>query len=97
MENYNSAYFKQLAKQLRFDLSDQEAQDIVAEFDTLLNQLSLLETIDTEGVTEMILPFEEETTFMREDTVKNVFTVEEAMANAPKSKNDYFVTVKVVI
>jgi len=56
-----------------------------------------LEKIDTEGVTEMILPFEEETTFMREDLVKNVFTVEEAMANAPKSKNDYFVTVKVVI
>lgn len=42
------AYFKELAHRLMFDLSDAEAADIAAEFETLNKQLRLLESIDTE-------------------------------------------------
>ncbi len=96
MNRYEPDYFKLLAKQLRFTLSDAEAADIADEFGVLLDQLNLLEKIDTEGVEEMIYPIEDETTFLREDVVGQTFTVEEAMANAPRKANDYFVTVKVV-
>lgn len=96
MNRYEPDYFKQLAKQLRFYLSDAEAADIANEFGVLLDQMSLLEKIDTEGVEEMIYPIEDETTFLRDDVVGQTFTVEEAMANAPRKANDHFVTVKVV-
>ena len=46
----DKAYFKGLANRLMFDLSDEEALDIVKEFKTLCSQLELLEAIDTTGV-----------------------------------------------
>ena len=52
------AYFKELAHRLMFDLSDAEAADIAAEFETLNKQLRLLESIDTTGVEPMVYPFE---------------------------------------
>lgn len=96
MKQYEPEYFKTLAKQLRFSLSDTEAKDIADEFDILLDQMSLLDKIDTEGVLEMVYPIEAETSFMREDEIGHTFTVEEAMANAPRKAKDHFVTVKVV-
>ncbi len=96
MNPYEPAYFKLLAAQLRFSLSDAEASDIADEFGILLDQMKLLDKIDTEGVVEMIYPIEEETTFLREDIVGHTFSVDEALSNAPRKTNDYFVTVKVV-
>jgi len=89
--------FKKLASQLRFSLSDTEAEDIANEFGILIDQIALLEKIDTSDVVEMVYPFEEETSFMREDVVESVLSAEEALMNAPQSKNGFFVTRKVVL
>ena len=88
--------FKELANQLRFSLSDAEAQDIKNEFDVLIDQMDLLNKIDTEGVEPMVYPFYEETNFMREDVADQVLPVQEVLKNAPKTKNGFFVTQKVV-
>lgn len=88
--------FKELANQLRFSLSDAEAQDIKNEFDVLIDQMDLLNKIDTEGVEPMVYPFDEETSFMREDVADQVLPVQEVLKNAPKTKNGFFVTQKVV-
>lgn len=96
MEKKDAAYFKKLAHNLMFELNDQEAQELVEEFETLTKQLALLEAIDTTGVEEMIYPFEEETSFIREDVVSNVISQKEALANASKSKQGHFVVPKVV-
>ncbi|MCI5773563.1 MAG: Asp-tRNA(Asn)/Glu-tRNA(Gln) amidotransferase subunit GatC [Erysipelotrichaceae bacterium] len=90
------AYFKQLAHQIMFDLSDEEAQDIAQEFDTLQKQLSLLAAIDTTNVEEMVYPFETPTVFLREDEVENVCSQEAALKNAKDSKEGHFVVPKVV-
>lgn len=97
MEKHTKAYFKYLAQQIRFDLTDQEAQDIADEFSILIDQMNLLNTIDTTGIEPMIYPFEAPTTFMREDVVDHVLSVQEALKNAPSSKNGFFVTKKVVL
>lgn len=89
-------YFKKLALQLRFELSDDEAKAIADEFGVLIAQMDLLNQIDTNGVEPMVYPFEQETSFLREDEVVNVFSQEAALSNAPKSKNGFFVTKKVV-
>lgn len=88
--------FKDLANQLRFSLSDAEAQDIKNEFDVLIDQMDLLNKIDTEGIEPMVYPFDEVTSFMREDVADQVLPVQEVLKNAPKTKNGFFVTQKVV-
>jgi aspartyl-tRNA(Asn)/glutamyl-tRNA(Gln) amidotransferase subunit C len=95
-EKKDAAYFKQLAHQLMFDLSDEEAQNIVDEFDVLQKQLQLLDAVNTDGVEEMVYPFEDETTFIREDEVSNVISQEEALSNVDKKIEGHFVLPKVV-
>ena len=94
---HDAVYFKQLANQIRFDLSDEEALDIAFEFEVLIKQMELLDKIDTNQVKPMVYPFEEPTTFMREDVVTEVLSQEEALMNAPQAKNGFFVTKKVVL
>ena len=88
--------FKALAHQLMFDLSDAEVRDIENEFNTLLKQMDLMNAIDTDGVEPQVYCFDDETTFIREDQVSNVFTQQQALANAPKVRDGHFVVPKVV-
>lgn len=87
---------KDLASRLMFKLSDEEAQLIVNEFELLDKQLSILNEIDTEGVEEMIYPFNVETSFLREDEVSHVLDKELALSNAAKVKEGHIVVPKVV-
>ena len=87
---------KDLASRLMFKLSDEEAQLIVDEFELLDKQLSILNEIDTEGVEEMIYPFDVETSFLREDEVSHVLDKELALSNATKVKEGHIVVPKVV-
>ncbi len=82
MEQMDKAYIQKLANQLMFDLNDEEILDLQEEFVTLQKQIALLEQIDTEGVEEMIYPFEAETSFLREDEVSHVISREDALRNA---------------
>ncbi len=82
MEQMDKAYIQKLANQLMFDLNDEEILELQEEFVTLQKQIALLEQIDTEGVEEMIYPFEAETSFLREDEVSHVISREDALRNA---------------
>ncbi len=93
---YSPEYFKQLALNLRFSLSDEEALAIQAEFETLISQMALLERIDTDGVEPMIYPNEEVQDFLREDEAIHTLALDDVMRNAPKEKNGYVVVQKVV-
>lgn len=88
--------FKALAHQLMFDLSDDEVSDIEKEFNTLLKQMELMDAIDTDGVEPQVYCFDDETTFIRDDEVTNVFTQQQALENAPKVRDGHFVVPKVV-
>ena len=95
-EKKDATYFKQLAHQLMFDLSDEEAENIVSEFDVLTKQMKLLDAVNTDGVEEMIYPFEDETPFIREDEVTHVISQDDALANVNKKIEGHFVLPKVV-
>lgn len=96
MAKITNEYVKELAKQLMFELSEKEADDVRGEFEVLLKQLNLLESIDTTGVEEMIYPFENPTSFMREDIVENQISQQEALANAKRVRKDYIILPRVV-
>ena len=87
---------KDLARMLMFELSDKEAEDIIADFVTFDRQLALLDAVDTEGVEEMIYPFEVKTSYLREDIGDHVISQEEALKNASKVKEGHIVVPKVV-
>ncbi len=95
-EMKDAAYFKKLAKQLMFELSDEEADSLVQEFSTLEAQMALLDAVNTNGVEEMVYPFETPTVFLREDEVSNVISQDDAMANVKKKLEGHFVLPKVV-
>ncbi|MEG0823778.1 MAG: Asp-tRNA(Asn)/Glu-tRNA(Gln) amidotransferase subunit GatC [Erysipelotrichaceae bacterium] len=96
MEKLSKEYFKHLANDIMFDLSDQEVEELQEEFKTLMQQMELLNKIDTSEVEPMIYPFSEPTTFIREDIVDNVITQEEALMNAPKTREGHVLVPKVV-
>ena len=95
-EKKDREYFRKLAHQLMFDLSDEEADGIVKEFGELETQMGLLDKVNTDDTEEMIYPFEQATQFLREDVVTNVISQAEAMKNVKKNLEGHFVLPKVV-
>ena len=85
-----------LSKQLMFHLTDDEAENVAHEFDTLFQQLSYLEKLDTDGVEPMVYPFEEETTFMRDDQHVEELSQEDALSNTKRTHKGYVVLPRVV-
>lgn len=96
MEIFSTAYFKKLARDIMFDLNDQEVDELKGEFKELLTQIDVLNEIDTEGVEEMIYPFEVETTFLRKDVVDQVTTQDEALSNVKSVRAGHVHVPKVV-
>ena len=92
----NKEYIHILAKDLMFELSEDEVNDIIDEFDTLSVQLQHLQSIDTTNVKEMIYPFEDETCYLREDEVINVISQDDALKNATNVKSGHVLVPKVV-
>lgn len=87
---------KVLANNLMFDLNDEEVEDISKEFDKLDKMLAFFDEIDTNNVEEMVYPFEDETSFLREDEVSNVLSQDDALKNAAKVISGHVVVPKVV-
>ncbi len=96
MEENKVIYYQDLAKKLMFELNEEEAIAVAKDFETFDAQLEILSSIDTTDILEMIYPFEEETTFLREDVVDHTLLQTEATKNATKVKQGHFVVPKVV-
>ena len=95
-EKKDREYFRKLAHQLMFDLSDEEADGIVKEFGELETQMSLLDQVNTDDTEEMIYPFEQATTFLRDDVVTNVISQADAMKHVKQNLEGHFVLPTVV-
>lgn len=96
MATFDKEYFKKLAHGIMIDISDDEVSELQEEFKGLLEQIDVLQEIDTQGVEEMVYPFELETTLLREDVVDNVITQEEALANVKSVRAGHVHVPKVV-
>ena len=96
MEAFSTAYFKKLARDIMFDLNDQEVDELKSEFKELLTQIEVLNEIDTEGVEELVYPFEMKTTFLRKDCIDRVITQDEALTNVKSARAGHVHVPKVV-
>lgn len=86
----------ELALNVRFKVNDDEEKDIENDFETLEKMLEFFDSIDTDGVEEMVYPFDEPTDYFREDEISNVISQEDALSNVAKTKQGHVVVPKVV-
>ena len=96
MEKFSTEYFHKLANDLKFDLSDEEIEELKKDFVAVEKQVSLFEKVDTQGVEPMVYPFETPTVFLREDVVSDVLTQEEALTNVKDARMGHVHVPKVV-
>ena len=92
----NKDKIKELALDIMFDVTDEEATDIENEFVTLDKMLEFFDSIDTSNVEEMVYPFDDETAFIREDEVSNTISQTDAMKNVANTRQGHVVVPKVV-
>lgn len=96
MEKFSTEYFKKLANDLKFDLSEEEIEELKKDFIAVEKQVELFDSIDTEGVEPMVFPFESPTVFLREDVVDEVLDQKDALQNVKDVRMGHVHVPKVV-
>lgn len=83
MLKYDLDIIKKCANNLLFDMSDEQYQLLLKEFDIITKQMELLGEIDgVNDVEPMTFPFDVYTTYLREDIPEECLTKEEVLKNA---------------
>ena len=83
MKAVNKTILKDAANKLMFDMSDEQYDQLVNEFDIITTQMKLIGEIP--GVDEaspMTFPFDVTNTFLREDVATKPLNREDALRNA---------------
>jgi len=83
MKEVNKEVLATAAHKLMFDMSDEQYDNLLAEFDVIISQMNLIG--DIEGVDEaepMTFPFDVTNTYLREDVATSPLSKEEALKNA---------------
>ena len=85
---------REIAFLARLDLSQEETEMFISQFQDILDYVSVLNEVDTENVPPAYLS-SANTSMTREDQVKESVPTAEFLANAPQSKDDYVVIPRV--
>jgi aspartyl-tRNA(Asn)/glutamyl-tRNA(Gln) amidotransferase subunit C len=84
-----------IAHLARLELSGDEKQEMIKDMSKILDFMAKLNEIDTSGI-EPLIYMTDEVNVLREDVVKQQITHQEALQNAPKHDDDYFLVAKVI-
>ncbi|HVS94066.1 MAG TPA: Asp-tRNA(Asn)/Glu-tRNA(Gln) amidotransferase subunit GatC [Mucilaginibacter sp.] len=84
-----------IAHLARLELSELEKETLMGDMGKILDFMAKLNEIDTTGV-EPLVYMTDEINVLREDEVKQDITREEALQNAPKHDDKYFLVAKVI-
>lgn len=84
-----------IANLARLELTGDEKQEMIVDMNKILGFMDKLNEIDTSGV-EPLVYMTNEINVLREDVVKQEITHTEALQNAPKHDDDYFLVAKVI-
>ncbi len=83
MKKVNKELLKNAAHNLMLEMSDDEYEHLLGEFDSIISQTTVLSEID--GIDEaepMVFPFDVTNDYLREDIASEPLTKEEALKNA---------------
>ena len=84
-----------IARLARIALKDEELDDIATQLDTIIDAVSKVRSVDTDGVESMSHPHSIEAG-MREDVQKTTLTQAEALDQAPAVEDDRFVVPQIL-
>lgn len=84
-----------IAHLARLELSAEETNEMITDMSKILDFMAKLNEIDTSGI-EPLVYMTDEVNVLREDVVKQEITHQEALQNAPKHDEDYFLVAKVI-
>ena len=79
----------------RLELAEDETDKMIADMSKILDFMAKLNEINTTGV-EPLVYMTDEVNVLREDVIKQAITHEEALQNAPKHDENYFLVAKVI-
>ncbi|MBR0295384.1 MAG: Asp-tRNA(Asn)/Glu-tRNA(Gln) amidotransferase subunit GatC [Bacilli bacterium] len=83
MKKVNKDVLKEAANKLMFDMSDEQYDTLLEEFDIITKQMVLISEIPgVDDAEPMTFPFDVSTTFLREDVPVEPLPREEALKNA---------------
>lgn len=83
MKDYDIDVLKDAAHRLLFDMSEEEYNTLLNEFDIIIKQMKVLgEQKDIDNIKPMTFPFECSTSFLREDMPSTPLSREDALRNA---------------
>jgi len=83
MKEINLDVLKDAANRLLFDMSEEEYQTLLQEFDVLAKQMETIGQIEgLENYEPMTFPFDCETTYLREDEPIEPLNRDDALSNA---------------
>ena len=97
MKDIKPEFLKKCANNLMFDLTDDEVEWLIKDFESLfrqINEIRKLEGIDE--VEPMVFPFDVTTDFLREDVEIEPLSVEEVLQNAKDVQDGQIKLPKVV-
>jgi aspartyl-tRNA(Asn)/glutamyl-tRNA(Gln) amidotransferase subunit C len=79
----------------RLELGEQEKETLMEDMGKILDFMAKLNEVNTTGI-EPLVYMTDEINVLREDVVKQEITHEEALKNAPKHDESYFLVAKVI-
>ena len=79
----------------RLELSEAEKKTLMKDMGKILDFMDKLNEVDTSGV-EPLVYMTDEVNVLREDVISHEITHEEALKNAPKHDEDFFLVAKVI-
>jgi aspartyl-tRNA(Asn)/glutamyl-tRNA(Gln) amidotransferase subunit C len=86
---------EKVAHLARLELNETEKQEMIKDMSKILDFMAKLNELDTSGI-EPLVYMTDDANVLREDVVKQQITHEEALLNAPKHDENYFLVAKVI-
>ncbi|SDB30238.1 aspartyl/glutamyl-tRNA(Asn/Gln) amidotransferase subunit C [Desulfonatronum thiosulfatophilum] len=79
----------------RLNLKPEKLEQFAGQFNDILGYMEKLNELDTSGVEPLFSPVNHETVF-RDDDVRQEYSREEILANAPETDGSYFIVPRIV-
>jgi aspartyl-tRNA(Asn)/glutamyl-tRNA(Gln) amidotransferase subunit C len=86
---------EKVAHLARLELNETEKQEMIKDMSKILDFMAKLNELDTSGV-EPLVYMTSDANVLRDDVVKQQITHQEALENAPKHDENYFLVAKVI-
>ncbi|MGZ3766723.1 MAG: Asp-tRNA(Asn)/Glu-tRNA(Gln) amidotransferase subunit GatC [Mucilaginibacter sp.] len=93
--NIDKETVEKVAHLARLELGEDEKNKMIKDMNKILGFMDKLNEIDTSGI-EPLVYMTNERNVLREDVVRHDVTHEEALLNAPKHDENYFLVAKVI-